>query len=135
MLVLLLSVAFSAPLDLAASQSSWLQSCEAGDVTACVQAGAGALAGLAGESDPVLAAQLFDQACEAGDAIGCRELGTLHKRGPVSVRDLDAANAAYDRACTLGSESACQVTGREVAPRWEGSRAVSRAREVLGQRG
>lgn len=89
------------------------QSCEAGDLAACLELGELYETGGRGlKTDPARAGSLFERACNGGSANGCFRLG-LHIQfaGDRAARDMTRAAQLYQKACDGKSGNGCDRLG------------------------
>ena len=92
-------------------------SCEAGDLTACVELGQAYQT-----VDITRTVDLWQRACDGGEMMGCANLGVMYEHGSGVKQDFTRAVGLYEEACEGGNLLGC----RDLGVMYETGRGVTR---------
>jgi TPR repeat protein len=106
------------------------ESCDGGDLEACVSMGVLLEEGRGAPADAAAAAALYRKTCDAGSTSGCFRLGMSHEFGSGAVKDARQALALYEKACAAGHVLACTGVGELLARRDAEVRDDARAADL-----
>ena len=88
------------------------QSCDAGDLDACVEIARRCAVGREGfEKDVARALLLYERACNEGHPDGCQYLGQAYQEGDIVPKDGKRAAQLFEKACEGESGYGCYLLG------------------------